>query len=200
MPEFSVPTSKRRGRPPGKSDTRARIIAAATAEFGDLGYEQATTRGIAARAGVDPAMLHHYFGTKADLFTTVVGLPLRPDVDLPSLLDGDRSELGARVVRYLLEQWEKPEVRKRGTVLLRTAISNRMAAPLLTGFLSRELLDRIVSRLDVPDAELRAGLVASQIGGLIVTRYLLQLQPMATADVEELIDRIGPTIQRYLFD
>ena len=104
MSEYAVPTPKRRGRPRGRSDSRDRIIAAATDEFGELGYDAATMRGIAARAGVDSALVHHYFGTKADLFTETVGVPIRPDVDIPALLAGDRADFGPHVVRYVLEQ------------------------------------------------------------------------------------------------
>lgn len=200
MPEFVVPTPRRRGRPRGGSDARDRIIAAATDEFGELGYDAATLRAIATRAGVDAALVHHYFGTKADLFTATVDVPIRPDVDIPALLAGDRAEFGSHVVRYVLEQWEKPDVRRRGVVLLRTAIGNRMTTPLIAGFLHRELLGRVAAKLDVPDAELRAGLVASQMAGLLVTRYVLRLGPVADASVDDLVARIGPTVQRYLFD
>ena len=84
--------------------------------------------------------------------------------------------------------------------MLRAAIGNRLTTPLLAGFLSRELLGRIAAQLDVPDAEFRAGLVASQMAGLLMTRYVLKLSPMVDASVDELVTRIGPTVQRYLFD
>lgn len=199
MPEYAMPTPKRRGRPRGGSNARDRIIAAATDEFGRLGYDGATMRGIAARAGVDAALLHHYFGTKADLFTTTVDIPVRPDVDIPALLAADRDQFGRHLVRYVLEQWEKPQVRRRGVVVIRAALGNRLTTPLLAGFLSRELLGRIAGQLDVPDAPLRAALVASQVAGLLVTRYILELQPVADASVDELVARVGPTVQRYLF-
>lgn len=200
MPEFVVPAARRRGRPRGGSDSRDRIIAAAIDEFGELGYDAATMRAIAARAGVDSALLHHYFGTKADLFTASIGVPIRPDVDIPALLAAERADFGPHVVRYVLEQWEKPEMSRRGVVLLRAAIGNRLTTPLLAGFLSRELLGRIAAQLDVPDADFRAGLVASQMAGLLMTRYVLKLAPVVEASVDELVERIGPTVQRYLFD
>lgn len=200
MPEYAVPTPKRRrGRPRGgESGARDRIIAAATDEFGELGYDGATTRGIAARAGVDSALVHHYFGTKADLFAETVGAPMRPDVDIPALLDGPIDGLGERIVRYVLEAWERPEARKRGILLLRTGLGNRLTTPLLAGFLQRELFARIAARLDVPDAELRATLVASQIAGLLIARYLLQLPALTAASVDEIVARVGPTVQTYL--
>ena len=197
-----MPAAKRRrGRPrAGQSDARERILTAAMDEFGELGYDGATMRGIAGRAGVDAALVHHYFGTKADLFGETVGAPMRPDLALPGILSGPSDEVGERIVRYLLETWEDPDVRRRGVALLRTTIGNKLTTPLLAGFLSRELLSRIVRTLDVDDAELRASLVASQVAGLIIARYVLRLPALAEASVDELVARVGPTMQRYLRD
>lgn len=189
-----------RGRPPGDSDSRARIAAAAVHEFGEHGYDGATVRAIAARAGVDAALVHHYFGTKADLFAEITDFPLRPDLEVPRILRGPRDQAGERIVRFVLEAFERPEVRKRGVIVLRTAISGKLTAPLVTGFLSRELLPRIAAELDTPDASLRASLVASQIAGMLITRYVVKLPAMADATIDDLVTRVGPTIQRYLFD
>ncbi|WP_235008104.1 TetR/AcrR family transcriptional regulator [Microbacterium timonense] len=202
MAEFVVPAPKRRrGRPrAGQSDARERILAAAIDEFGDLGYDAATVRGIAARAGVDSALVHHYFGTKADLFGESIGAPMRPDVAVPEILAGPRDDVGERIVRYLVETWEDPDVRRRGVALMRTAIGNKLTTPLLAGFISRELLSRIVRALEVDDAELRAGLVASQVAGLMIGRYVLRLPGLVAASPDELVARVGPTVQRYLYE
>jgi AcrR family transcriptional regulator len=189
-----------RGRPRGESGARARIAAAAVHEFGEHGYDGATMRAIAARAGVDAALVHHYFGTKADLFAEVAGFPIRPDIEVPTILRERREDAGERIIRFILQSFERPEVRKRGVMVLRTAVSGKLTAPLVTGFLSRELLPRIAAELDAPDAELRAGLVATQVAGLLITRYVVRLPSVADASVDELVARIGPTIQRYLFD
>ena len=149
---------------------------------------------------MDSALVHHYFGTKADLFAEAVGMPLRPDVDVPAILAGSREDVGARLVRYILEAFEDPDVQRRGVLLMRTAIASRLTTPMLAGFLSRELIGRIARALDVPDAELRASLVASQVAGLLLTRYVLKLAPLASASIDDLVERIGPTVQRYLFD
>lgn len=200
MPEYVVPSARRkRGRPKaGEPSARDDIVAAAVAEFADLGYDGATIRGIATRAGVDPSLVHHYFGTKADLFGQAIGAPMRPDVDIPAMLAAPRHDLGERIVRYVLEAWERPEVQKRGVVLLRSAIGNKLATPLLAGFLSRELIGRIAQALDAPDAALRASLVASQVAGLLVARYVLKLPAIAQASVDDLVDRVAPTVQNYL--
>lgn len=191
---------RRRGRPRGGSDSRARIIAAAVDEFGEHGYDGSTIRSIAARAEVDSALVHHYFGTKADLFAEAVGIPLRPDIDVPGIIEGPRDEVGERLVRYMLEAFEQPDIRRRGVMLIRTAIGSRVSTPLLAGFLSRELIGRIAKALGVDDAELRAILVASQMAGLLLTRYVLRLGPIAAASVDEIVARVGPTVQRYLFE
>ncbi|MDF2559151.1 MAG: TetR family transcriptional regulator [Microbacterium sp.] len=191
---------RRRGRPRGGSDSRARIIASAVDDFAEKGYDGATIRSIAARAGVDSALVHHYFGTKADLFAETVGIPLRPDIDVPGILASPRDEVGERLIRYVLEAFEQPEVRRRGVMLLRTAIGSRLTTPLLAGFLSRELLSRVARSLDADDADLRASLAASQIAGMLIARYVLRLPALAAASVDELVSRVGPTLQRYLFD
>jgi hypothetical protein len=123
---------------------------------------------------------------------------MRPDIDVPAILAGPRDALGEHLVRYVLEAWERPDVRTQGVVLLRSAIGNRFATPLLAGFLSRELLGRIAAELDAPDAELRASLAASQVAGLLIGRYVLKLPALAAASVDELVSRIGPAVQRYL--
>lgn len=198
MTEQSAP--RKRGRPRGGSDSRERITAAAVDEFGEHGYDGSTIRSIAARAGVDSALVHHYFGTKADLFAEAVGIPLRPDIDVPGIVAGPRDEVGERLVRYVLQAFEQPDIRRRGVMLIRTAIGSRLTTPLLAGFLARELIGTIAKTLGVGDADLRATLVASQIAGLLITRYVLKLAPIAAASVDEIVSRVAPTVQRYLFD
>ncbi|QKJ21049.1 TetR/AcrR family transcriptional regulator [Microbacterium hominis] len=196
-----MPTaSRRRGRPRGgDSGARERIVDAAIAEFGERGYDAATIRGIAGRAGVDAALVHHYFGTKADLFAGAIGAPLPPTRGLDAVLAGDLDSAGERVARFVLEMWEDPVMRKRGVAVLRAMIGNRRTAALLVGFVSREILARIADRLeDDPHARRRAGLAASQIVGMLVTRYVLELPPMADPSVDELVAAVGPTLQRYL--
>ncbi|MEN2740581.1 TetR family transcriptional regulator [Microbacterium sp. X-17] len=200
MPDYVLPKApRRRGRPRGgASDARARILEAAAHEFSEHGYDAATMRGIAARAGVDAALLHHYFGGKSELFMEVVDFPIRPDRDLPSILDGPRDEVGERVVRYILETWERPEVRRRGIAVLRAAIGNRLTTPLLAEFLARELLPRIAGTVEGEDSALRAALAGSQIAGLLLGRYVLRVRPLVEASVDELVTRVGATIQAYL--
>jgi AcrR family transcriptional regulator len=195
------PVRRRRGRPrKGESDARDRILAAATDEFGEHGYDASTTRAIAGRAGVDPALLHHHFGTKADLFAASIGAPLRPDLAVPEILTGPREQTGERLVAYVLAMWDSPTVGPRALVMLRTSLASKRATPLLAGFLRRELLDKVAAGLAAPDAGLRADLAASQIAGLIIARYVLRLPDLVAAPTEVLVARVGATVQGHLFD
>lgn len=175
-------------------------MAAAADEFSERGYDGATMRGIATRAEVDPALVHHYFGSKADLFGATVSAPMRPDLELPKILAGPREEVGASIVRYLLTALDDATTRKRAVMLVRAGIGNKLTSPLFATVLQREVLNMMVTTMEGPDAEVRASLVASQIAGLIVGRYILQLPGLATADVDTLVARVGPVLQGYLME
>lgn len=193
--------SRGRGRPrAGESDGKSRILAAAEHEFSEHGYDGATTRAIAARAGVDAAAIHHHFGTKSDLFARVIDAPIRPDKALPEILEGPSDEVGERIVRYLLETLDDPAVRRRAVTMLRTGVGNRVMTPMLAGFLEREVISRLAGSLDADDARLRASLAGSQVGGLLLGRYVLKLPALVDASNDELARRIGRTIQSYLAD
>jgi AcrR family transcriptional regulator len=195
------PARRGRGRPrAGSSDARAKILEAASEAFAHQGYDATTVREVAAAAGVDPALVHHHFGSKADLFGAATKIPMRPDKEVPAILAGPREEVGARIVRYVLTTLEDPAVRRRAIALVRTAVGNKAGSGVLVGFLSRELIGRIAHEIGTPDAGLRSNLVASQVVGMLVARYVIALPDIAEAGVEELVQRIGPTIQRYLFE
>ncbi len=163
------------------------------------GYEGATMRAIAERADVDTALLHHYFGTKSALFTATVDVPFDPTTMLPGALAGDLDGVGERLVRLIVTMWDDPAFRPRGVALIRSTVGGRRTTSLVTGFVSREILRRLGDRIGRgPDAAHRAGLVASQVVGLIVTRYVIELEPVASASVDRLVADVGPTIQRYL--
>lgn len=188
-----------RGRPrAGESDGRTRILEAASHEFSEHGYDGATTRAIAARAGVDPAAIHHHFGTKSDLFAEVIGAPMRPDRALPEILDGPIDGVGERIVRYILTALEDPVTRNRAVTIVRSGVGKRAMTPLLATFLEREVIRRIAERVGGDDAELRASLVGSQIGGLLLARYVLKFPALADASIDEVARRVGAAVQTYL--
>lgn len=200
MPSDPPKVLRRRGRPPRAEaeDRRAAILAAATEEFAALGYEATSLRSVARRAGVDPALVHHYFGNKADLFAQTLQVPLRPDRIIASLAEGPRDDLGFRLIRTLLQHWDDPTLQKVGLAILRRALGHRAGAVLLREFLSREVFARVARAVGSEDAEMRASLVSSQVIGVIVGRYLLAMPHLANAPVETLVERIGPVLQHYL--
>jgi AcrR family transcriptional regulator len=171
----------------------------ARAAFAERGFDGATIRGIASAAGVDPALVHHYFGSKDKLFLAAVQAPADPADLLPEVLAAGRDRLGESVVRLLLTVWDGP-MQSAGLALLRSAVGNEWGARLLREFLVTQLLRRVVGTLDLPprEAEARGALVASQLVGLVMGRYVLQIEPLASASPEQLVASIGPTVQRYL--
>jgi AcrR family transcriptional regulator len=188
----------RTGRRPGKSGTREAILAAARGAFAQVGYDRATIRDIAAAAGVDPALVHHYFDDKEGLFIAAMALPLDPERIVAAVTDGDPDGMGERIASLLLLLWDNTETRNPLLALVRSAVSNDNAARMLREFVTAAILTRVTKELGVPDAELRASLVASQIIGLAIGRYIVGIEPLASAPRETLIAALAPTIQRYL--
>jgi AcrR family transcriptional regulator len=167
--------------------------------FAERGFDGATIRAIAMAAGVDPALVHHYFGSKDKLFLAAIEAPADPADLLPEVLGAGRDQLGAAVVRLLLKVWDGP-MRPAGLALVRSAVANEWTAKLLREFLMTQVLRRVVGTLELPTAEreARGGLVASQLIGLVMARYVLRVEPLASASPESLVAAIGPTVQRYL--
>ncbi|NYF54214.1 TetR/AcrR family transcriptional regulator [Micromonospora purpureochromogenes] len=192
-------TPRRTGRRPGNPDTRQAILAAARTAFAERGFDAASIRVIATAAGVDPALVHHYFGSKEELFRATVEIPLDPAELLPVVLAGGVDGVGERLVRTFLGVWDSP-AGKAAVALLRSAVNNDWTARLLREFLVTQVLRRVLDHLDVPPAELplRGSLVATQMIGLAMMRYVIRLEPVASADPETLVAALGPTVQRYL--
>ena len=157
-------------------------------------------RAVARRAGVDPALVHHYFDDKAVLFAEALEAPVRPQELVQLALAAPRDRVGETVVRAVLEAIDAPATRDRMRQLVRTALGHDFAARMLRQFVVREVLSRIAAAIDVPDAELRATLAASQIVGLMVIRAGIQAEPLASAPIEEVVARIGPVVQWHLID
>ncbi|GAB2973531.1 TetR family transcriptional regulator [Amycolatopsis acidiphila] len=191
-------TGKRRGRRPAGQDTRAALLDAARAVFSENGYEGATVRAIAARAGVDAAMVNHWFGGKDSLFAqAVLQLPFDPQEIVGMLLDGDLETLGERIVRRFVSVWDSSA---GGTfpALVRSLASHDQAAIGLRDFLIENILDRIMTRIEADHPQLRATLCASQLIGIGMVRYVARFEPLGSADVETVVAAVAPTLQRYL--
>ncbi|MFR9795253.1 TetR family transcriptional regulator [Streptomyces sp. MS06] len=197
----SPATARRRGRPPRaeSADTRDRILTAAREEFSARGYEKTSVRGIAKAAGVDPALVHHYFGTKEQVFEASVEVAFAPALKVRDIVaDGRIDDAGERMTRAIFGVWENPVTRAPVLAIVRSAVTNDIAAAALRRLISTQLLRRIAGGLDAPDAALRAELAAAQLVGCAMLRYVIQVEPLASADVEQVIARLAPVVQTHL--
>ncbi|MFE9043903.1 TetR family transcriptional regulator [Streptomyces sp. NPDC007818] len=201
---MSEPSPRRRGRParaaaedsgPGASE---RILAAARAQFAERGYDKTSVRGIAKAAGVDPALVHHYFGTKDEVFAAAIEVSFEPALVVPAIIDGPRDAVGERLARFFIGVWENPATRAPLLAVIRSAVTHEAAAKVLRSFVLRRLLERIAADLAVPDPKFRAELAASQMIGIVILRYVIQVEPLASADPEQIVAEVAPTLQRYL--
>lgn len=190
------------GRRPGGPDTRAEILEAASKTFSEEGYAGASIRGIAQRAGVDPALVHHYFDGKHSLFVQVMGLPSRLG-QIHQEVSGHLALGGAGVVRGFLGVWdaEPPSEESPGSFvsLMQAASSSPQLADSLREFIAERIFARLPLDPDDEQTPLRRALVASQLAGLAFDRYIFRLEPLASADPALVARWIGPTIDCYLF-
>ncbi len=191
-------TPARTGRRPGDSGTREAILQAARQSFGASGYAGTTIRGVARAAGVDPALVHRFYGSKESLFAATLDLPADPSVLLPALLGEGLDGLGERVVGTFLTLWDATPGQGPMLALLRSAVADETAAELLRDFLTRVAMGPLAKAAGGDSPDLRASLVASQVVGLAVSRYVLRIEPLASTPAAELAAHLGPTLDRYL--
>ncbi|MET9430499.1 TetR family transcriptional regulator [Streptomyces sp. NPDC003036] len=194
---------RRRGRPPRDAaaegpGARERILEAARAEFAARGYDKTSVRGIARSAGVDPALVHHYFGTKDDVFAAAIEMSFEPALVVPAVLGAGPEGVGERLARTFLGVWENPATRAPLLAILRSALTHEAAATVLRGFVLRRLLERVAGELRVPDPKFRAELAASHMIGIAILRYVVRVEPLASADPERIVAMVAPALQRYL--
>ena len=187
-----------RGRRPAGSGTREAIAAAARRQFGELGYRRASLRNIALEAGVDPRLVLHFFGSKQELFASVVELPFDPETTFDALLAPGEQGLGRRVAEFILALLDSSEGRRTVTGLIRAAASEEAAAATIRELVAQRLLLPLASREGRDRPELRASLVASQIVGLAMARHVVGLTPLTTASHAELIAALAPVFDHYL--
>ena len=172
------------------AETKAVILAAARERFAESGFERATIRAIATDANIDPSMVMRYFGNKDQLFAAAADF----DLQIPDLSDVDREQLGTRLVAHFVDRWERDEVM---VVLLRSSTTNADAAQRMKEIFSAQLLPAIAG-INPEKPERRAGLIATQMLGLALCRYVLRLPPVVEMSRDEVISWLGPTVQRYL--
>jgi AcrR family transcriptional regulator len=188
---------RRRGRRPGGGDTRAQLLDAARAVFAERGYDGATVRAIADRAGVDAAMVNHWFGGKDALFTASLQLPADPSEILADVLPGDPEHLAERLIGRLLHVWEETGGAQLSS-LIQSVASHEDAARMLRDFVRGVLAPRVVGAVAPDRPEMRAALCGSQVFGLAFVRYVLKIDPLASADHATVVAAVAPNLQRYL--
>ena len=186
-----------RGRRPGAPDTRAEVLAAARASFAERGFRGTTIRAVAASAGVDPALVHHYFGSKDDLFVAALQIPVDPREVLAPVVAAGPDGAGERLMRTLLGVWDDPALRPGLLALVRSLISDDSGGLVRDAFIP-VVVGPVLAGLVADRPDVRIPLVASQVVGLIVARYVIALPPMAQMPAEDVVARVGPVIQHYL--
>ncbi len=189
---------KRPGRPPGTSDTRERILASARELFARNGIDKTSIRAVAADAGVDPALVHHYFGAKQQLFAAAINIPIDPMEVLGPLRETPIEEMGYKLPSLLLPLWDS-EVGKGFIAELRSLLAGSEVS-LIRSFLQEVIAVEVGPRVDNPPGTgtIRVQFVASQLVGVVMARYILELEPFKSLPVEQIAETIAPNIQRYL--
>ncbi|GAA3764592.1 AcrR family transcriptional regulator [Spinactinospora alkalitolerans] len=186
----------RTGRRPGATQTREKILEAARAQFSEKGYDGATIRGIAREAGVDPALVHHFFGAKDQVFIAAMRLPYDPGEVLRRIIADTRHDRAEAIVRFFLDVWEDPRTRAPMLALVRSAATQEQAATTVRGFMKDILFHHVAGELGIP--ALRAALVASQLFGMVLVRYVIQVEPLASAAPDEVIALYAPALRAVI--
>lgn len=202
--DVTARSAGRSGRRAGDTKTSEAILEAARAQFAEHGYNGATIRAIAAQAHVDPALVHHFYGTKEALFAAAMRLPVVPSEVLSAAFGSGPGErgMGELVVRTALTLWETEGVKETFLGLLRSAVTSEQAAAMLREFVAESILGTIARVAGVrgtgAEVEYRAAMVATQMVGLGFTRLVVGLPAVAQASVDQLAATIGPSVERYL--
>ena len=195
---MSTSNRKRPGRPSGTSDTRDRILTNARELFARNGIGKTSIRSIAAAAGVDSALVHHYFGTKEQLFAAAVHIPVDPMLVIGPMREAPIDELGLTLPSLLLPLWDS-EMGSAFLATLRSLLAGD-GVGLIRSFLQDVIAVEIGSRVDEPpgSGRIRVQFVASQLVGVVMARYILELEPFASLPVEQIAETIAPNLQHYL--
>ncbi|GAA3870525.1 TetR family transcriptional regulator [Streptomyces lacrimifluminis] len=188
---------QRTGRRPGATQSADVILDVALQQFAEHGFGGVSIRSVAKTAKVDPALVRHFFATKEGLFAAAIRDALPPD-RLAPVMEGDVAGIGERLVRTFLEIWETQPTRDKLFSILRSAVTHEGAATMVRGFVEGELLPPVMEAVGRPRADVRAGLVGAQLVGLALTRYVVETQPMASLQVEMVVQAVAPTVQHYL--
>jgi AcrR family transcriptional regulator len=187
-----------RGRRPGGPDTRGEILIAARESFAEKGFTGTTIRAVASAADVDPALVHHYFGSKDDLFLAALAIPVDPRQLVPTVFAEGLTGAGERLLRLFLSVWDDPATRLPLLAVVRSSLAADTPDTLLQQGLLRIVLGPLQAALPAEEADRRVQLVISQMIGLVVARYLIRLEPLASMPAEQVVAWVAPNVQRYL--
>jgi AcrR family transcriptional regulator len=198
MNKSVAPAQLPRGRRRGTPDTRQEILAVARRRFLAEGYAAVSMRSVAAEAGVDPALVSYFFGSKQGLVGAALALTVNPAEALAAALPGPLDLLPERVLTTLLTTWDEPETGGPLRMMLRTSVHDPEIRRLVRGVVESGIVDRLAARLRGPDARQRAAAFTAQLGGVVFTRYLLELAPIATMPRDELVRRLAPALRTTL--
>ena len=191
--------TRRTGRRPGTSDSREQIAVAARSLFAELGYERTSFRKIAASAGVDPALVVHFYGSKEDLFRQVMALPPAIADALARLADGSRETMGRRLAEVVVGALENPASRAIMLGRIRCATTHPDAAALVRETVTRDLRQLAAAVTD-DQPDVRAVLIGAEVVGIALARYAVLVEPLASMASEEVVDLVAPTFQHYLVE
>lgn len=184
------------GRRPGQPASRRKILLAARRLFGERGYDGATIRAIAAEAGVNPALVHHYFQTKEQVFAAALDFPVAPADMLAAIEGGPRAEVGRRAAAFMLSVWRDRATREPLLALLRSSMTREGTAALLREYFAGAVLTRVSAVLDADPVRVTAAV--GQAVGVMLMRYVVRLEPLASATDEDVIDLLAPMMQGHL--
>jgi AcrR family transcriptional regulator len=188
-------SEKKRGPRQDGVQARQAILDAARKQFSEQGYEGATMRAVARDAGVDPALVSYYFGSKSGLFVESLRLPINPADAIAAVVAEGTEDLGVRLVTRFLQVWDNPV---SGDPIVRVLRSGASRPELVREFIERQIVPRFAQAIGGPDADLRATAIVSQMLGLAFARYVLRVEPLASAPPDEVVALVAPNIQRYV--
>lgn len=177
--------------------TKLRIQQAAARLFASRSFETVSTRAIAKEAGVDAALIHHYFGSKEGLFQAVLNAAIRPEQLEALVVSESPEDWGRQLVRAADKVWTSPAAPALKAVVRRVLVGHE---GMLREFVTRSLLNRFLSHIKGPEPErrLRASLIGSQMAGLVIARHIVGIEPLASLSTDEVADLIGPVLQHYI--
>lgn len=198
--ELAGAAARRGGRRPGDSGTRSAVLAAARRQFAELGYDRTTMRSVAAEADVDQRLVGYFFGSKHALFVAATRLPFDPAAAVAGVLGGDPDGIGERLARLVVGLLENPEAGGRILGLVRAAAAESRAARMVRDLFTREIWRPAAAAVPARDPALAVSLVATQVLGLVMARYVVRAEPLASQPPEAVVGLLAPLLQRVLVD